>query len=75
MSLLFFKEKPKTPPSATSDEVRKESLLGGIKALLKNSNFVLLSFCFCAVMVTTGTGYSNLAVIFAPFGFEPVITN
>jgi len=40
--LLFFRDKPKTPPSATSDIVQ-EGFVTSIKALFSNRNMIFLT--------------------------------
>jgi len=37
--LIFFKEKPKTPPSASSETVQPENMKENTKTILKNKNF------------------------------------
>ena len=62
--LILFKEKPKTPPSASSTEEETASVMENTKVVLKDKNFVKLIFTFGIVFGTLNT-YGTIVGIIA----------
>ena len=67
--LVFFKDKPLTPPSYTS-QIKREDFVQASKSLIKNKNYIF--FMLGASMLfgcTTGGLIVNVSFFVKPFGF------
>ena len=63
--LVFFREKPKTPPSASSGtDDKNNDVMGNIKILWNNKNFRKLLFTF-GIMFGTANTYGTLVGVIA----------
>lgn len=69
--LIFFREKPKTPPSASSEnEGGSGDLMANTKKLLANSNFKKLIVTFGIVFGTVNTLGTVVGIMTNEFGFS-----
>ena len=69
MILIFFREKPKTPPSASSGSEEKEEIMTSIKTLMRDSNFQKLIFTFGIIFGTVNTYGTVVGIIADKMGY------
>lgn len=72
ITILFFKEKPPTPPSSTSDRDDNFSYIEANKILFKNKNFVFIFIFFAFVFGIFNTISTVINYLILPFGFSNV---
>ena len=67
--IVFFRDKPLTPPSYTS-QIKREDFVQASKSLIKNKNYIF--FVLGASLLfgcTTGGLIVNISFFVRPFGF------
>jgi len=67
---LFFKDKPKTPPSSAADKKDEGNFRESIKELLTNKNILVLMFVFAQVQGVFNTLGTVMGDVCDSFGFS-----
>jgi len=67
--IIFFKSKPKTPPSNSAD-MKREEFLPSMKQLFKNKNFIMLFIFFGMGQGALNAFATLLDQISKPYGFS-----
>jgi Na+/melibiose symporter-like transporter len=68
-ALIFFREKPATPPSLTAADTETVSILEGIKECFKNTNLLKLMFVFGMLLGIMNTLATATGIIGAQYGY------